>query len=36
MRHAFVAIGEKDAEILSICMTERLAFAEGVVGRSRL
>jgi transcriptional regulator with XRE-family HTH domain len=33
MRHAFVSIADDDAEILSICMTERLAFAEGTIGR---
>jgi transcriptional regulator with XRE-family HTH domain len=33
MRHAFVSVGDDDAQILSICMTERLWFAEGVVGR---
>jgi transcriptional regulator with XRE-family HTH domain len=33
MRHAFVSIGNDDAKILSICMTERLWFAEDVVGK---
>ncbi|CAM5761400.1 hypothetical protein LMIY3S_00126 [Labrys miyagiensis] len=33
MRHAFVSVGDHDAQILSICMTERLQFAEGFVGK---
>lgn len=33
MRHAFVSVDDNDAEMLSICMTERLQFPEGVVGR---
>jgi len=33
MRHSFVSIGDDDAQILSVCMTERLAFADAVVGR---
>jgi transcriptional regulator with XRE-family HTH domain len=34
MRHSFVSVGETDAGILSICMTEMLRFAEGTVGKS--
>jgi len=34
MRHSFVSVGERDAALLSICMTERLHFAEGTVGNT--
>ena len=34
MRHSFVSVSEIDAEILSICMTEMLRFAEGTIGKS--
>lgn len=33
MPHAFVSVGEDDAEILSICMTERLFFDQVSVGK---
>jgi transcriptional regulator with XRE-family HTH domain len=33
MPHAFVSMGEDDAEILSICMTERLFFDQVSVGK---
>ena len=32
MAHCFVSIGEEDAEILSICLTERLVFDDVAVG----
>jgi transcriptional regulator with XRE-family HTH domain len=32
MGHAFVSVGEGDAEMLSICMTERLNFNDVIVG----
>lgn len=35
MPHCFVSIGNEDAKILSICMTERLTFNEVSVGVSR-
>lgn len=35
MAHAFVSVGERDAEILSICMTERLFFDDVAVGKPR-
>jgi transcriptional regulator with XRE-family HTH domain len=34
MPHSFVSIGDKDAKILSICMTERLIFNDVSVGNS--
>jgi hypothetical protein len=35
MAHCFVSVGDEDAKILSICMTERLMFNDVSVGNSR-
>lgn len=34
MRHAFIAVGDEDAEMLSICMTELLFFDDVAVGNT--
>lgn len=34
MRHAFITVGEEDAEMLSICMTELLFFDDVAVGNT--